>query len=142
MTSNVKFAQITELNQRVKLKVAPSKIEGVGVFALRDIKRGEKLYLDHMPVMYNVRYADFGKLDDVVKEFLLGRWPNIVNGSVFAYPDCRYSAFLNHSDTPNVDAKNDVALADIPKGEELAEDYRLVESYQQIFPWLDKKKDV
>ena len=111
MTSEIKFEQISQLNERVKLKVAPSKIEGVGVHALRDIKKGEKLYLDHMPVMYNVRLADFNKLNNEVKDFLLGRWPQVVNGSIFAYPDCRYSAFLNHSDTPNSDAINTKTLS-------------------------------
>ena len=43
MTSEIKFEQISQLNERVKLKVAPSKIEGVGVHALRDIKKGEKI---------------------------------------------------------------------------------------------------
>lgn len=142
MTTDAKWAQITELNQRVKLKVAPSLIQGVGVFALRDIKEGEKLYLDHVPTMYNLRIADFGKLEDVVKQFLLERWPQIVNGSMFAYPDCRYSAFLNHADEPNVSAVNDVALQDIKAGEEITEDYRLINSFEVVFPWLDKKKEV
>ena len=142
MTSEIKWSQISELNQRVKLKIAPSKIDGVGVFALRDIKKGEKLYLDHMPVMYNLRYADFPKLDEVVREFILGRWPNIINGSIFAYPDSRYSAFLNHSDKPNIDAKNDIALKDIKAGVELTEDYRLINRHEEVFPWLDKKKGV
>ena len=130
------FEQISQLNERVKLKVAPSKIEGVGVHALRDIKKGEKLYLDHMPVMYSVRYADFNKLNRGVREFILGRWPQVVNGSLFAYPDCRYSAFLNHSDTPNVDAFNDIALKEIIQGEELTEDYELIPNWEKAHKWL------
>ena len=124
------------------MKVGPSLIQGVVVFALRDIKEGEKLYLDHVPTMYNLRIAVFGKLEDVVKQFLLERWPQIVNGSMFAYPDCRYSAFLNHADEPNVSAVNDVALQDIKAGEEITEDYRLINSFEVVFPWLDKKKEV
>ena len=136
MTSETKWVQISELNERVKLQVRPSAIQGVGVFALRELKKGEKLYLDHFPVMYNLRFADFGKLDEHVRSFLLERWPNILNGSVFAYPDCRYSAFMNHSDTPNADAINDVALADIQAGEELTEDYRLILNSEKIFTFL------
>lgn len=140
MTSEIKFEQIFQLNERVKLKVAPSKIEGVGVHALRDIKKGEKLYLDHLSVMYNVHYSDFNKLNKEVREFILERWPQIVNGSIFAYPDCRYSAFLNHSDTPNVDAFKDVALQDIKRGEELMENYKLVPKWEVAYPWLLAKK--
>jgi len=46
------------------------------------------------------------------------------------------SAYLNHSDDPNYDAKNNVCLRDIKKGEEITENYRLIPSYTQVFPWL------
>ena len=134
MTSELE--QITELNERVKIKLAPSKLHGVGIFALQDIKKGDKLYLDHMPVMYNIKYADFDKLNKDVAETLLSRWPHIINGSLFAFPDVRFSAYCNHSDKPNIDAKNDVALKDIKAGTELTEDYRLIENAEKIYTWL------
>lgn len=131
-----------ELNERVKVRIMPSNIHGVGLFAIRGLKEGEKLYLDNVPKVYTLRYADFGKLDKVVKELLLERWPQILNGSNFAYPDGRYSAYCNHSDTPNVDMMNDVALRDILSGEELTEDYRLILNFLKVFPWLDNEKGV
>ena len=36
--------QIAELNNEEKCYIAPSLIQGIGVFALRDLKAGEKLY--------------------------------------------------------------------------------------------------
>lgn len=128
--------QITRLNERVKVRIAPSPIHGVGVFAIRDIAAGQRLYADHMPEVYAVRYANFGKLLPAVKALLLERYPQIVNGSNFIYPDTRHLAYMNHSDTPNYDAKSDTVLRDISEGEELTEDYRLIEGYQQVFSWL------
>lgn len=142
MTTDAKWAVITELNERVKLRLAPSKIHGVGVFAMRDIKRGEKLYVDHMPRVYSLRLADMDNLKPEIKALLLERWPQIVNGSNFIYPDARMLAYMNHSDEPNVDSKNDVALSDISSGDELTEDYRLIPNYKEVFDWLDKTEQV
>ena len=128
--------QIDELNSRVKVRVAPSKIHGVGIFALRDISKGEKLYGDHFPVMYNIPYSSFGKLLPEVKEFLLERWPQVINGSLFAYPDTHLQAFCNHSFKNNYDGKADIALKDIPAGVEITEDYRDIQGWAQLYPWL------
>jgi len=43
---------------------------------------------------------------------------------------------MNHSDPPNYDPVTDLALADIPKGEEVFEDYRQIANYEKAFPWL------
>ena len=34
--------QIAELNEEIRCHLKPSSIHGIGVFALRDIKKGEK----------------------------------------------------------------------------------------------------
>lgn len=131
------------LNEIVKTYVGPSEIHGVGVIAMRDIKKGEKLYTDALFQWLDVPYKYFkprkgrNSIEPEIAEYLLGRWPQIVNGSHFVYPDARISAFLNHSDEPNYDGKNDVALRDIKKGEEVTEDYRVVENYQKVYKWLD-----
>ena len=130
------LAQINFLNSIVKVKLAPSKIEGVGVFTLRDISKGEKLYADLAPTVFTLAHKDMRKLRPEIREMLLGQWPQIVNGSRFAYPTTRIQAFINHSDQNNYDAKNDVVLADIKAGEEITEDYRAIENYAQVFPWL------
>ena len=100
--------QINELNERVKLRIAPSGIHGVGLFATRNLKKDEKLYTDHIPVGYSLPYAEFDKLLSDTRELMLERWPQIVNGSIFFYPDAKLQAYLNHSDKPNYDAQKDI----------------------------------
>lgn len=126
------------LNELVKLKVGPSPIHGVGLFALRDIKKGERLYGDAQYQVLDIPYKDFKKLRPEIAEQILGRWPHIVNGSHFIYPDSKMVAFCNHSDEANYDAKNDVAFRDIKEGEEVTENYRAIENYAKVYKWLAK----
>ena len=124
------------LNELVKLKIAPSDIHGVGVFAMRDIKKGERLYADAQYQALDVPYKMFKKLRPEIAEYILGRWATIVNGSHFIYPDSKMVAFMNHSDEFNYDAKTDIALVDIPCGIEVTENYRDIPNYEKIFLWL------
>jgi SET domain-containing protein len=130
--------QIELLHEVVKIKLAPSAIHGVGVFALRDINKGEKLYTDAIPHQLDLPYRKFKHLDPQIREILLGHFPLIVDGSHFMYPVTKMSAYLNHSDTPNYDAKSDKALKKIRAGEEITEDYRQIEGWEQVFPFLTK----
>lgn len=127
---------ITLLNEIVKLRLKPSPIHGVGVFAMRDLKKRETLYTDIIPHQFDVPYKKLKQLNPEIRNILLGHFPLILQGSHFMYPVTKMSAFLNHSDTPNYDAKNDVTIRAIKAGEEVTEDYRLIEGYEQIFPWL------
>lgn len=138
---NEKFkTQIELLNEIVKIRLKPSPIQGVGVFTMRDVKKGEKLYTDVIPHQFDLPYKKFKKLDKEIQGILLEHFPLILKGSHFLYPVTKMSAYLNHSDTPNYDAKKDECLRKIKAGEEVTEDYRLIEGYAQVFPWLDKKK--
>lgn len=128
--------QIGMLNTFVRLRIAPSNVHGVGVFAICDIPTGTKLYTDQMPEIFTLPYAKFRKLMPHVRALLLERWPLITQGSAFLYPDARMVAYMNHSDEPNFDAKEDRTLRDIIEGEELTEDYRKIDGYAQVFPWL------
>jgi SET domain-containing protein len=128
--------QIAELNTYVKTRLGVSTIHGIGVFALRDIEKGEQLYADMMTKLYNLPYSEFDKLRPEIIDQLLQRWPQIVNGSAFAYPDTRIVAFMNHSDKPNYDAVNDVALRKIKEGEEITENYRKIEGADRVFTFL------
>lgn len=130
--------QIEELNTYVKTRIAPSPIHGVGVFAMRTIPKGQKLYTDIAPRFYNLPFENFDKLNPEIRQIILERFPAIVKGSAFVYPDTRIQAFMNHSDTPNYDAVNDVALSTIHKGEEITEDYRKIDGYEQIHSWIIK----
>ena len=128
--------EIALLNERVLTRIAPSKVQGVGVFAMRDIPKGTVLYADSVPHVYKLEYRNFKKLREEVRELLLERWPQVVNGSNFLYPDMRIKAFMNHSDDPNYDNRTDTVIKDIQKGEEVFEDYRVVPGYSQVFPFL------
>ena len=125
-----------KLNHRVVVRIAPSKIHGVGIVAIRDLPKGRKMYLDHLPEQYALPYSSFGKLFPEVRQILLERWPLIVSGSAFMYPDARYQAYCNHSDDPNYDAFNDVLLKDVKAGEELLENYKYIKGWEEVFTFL------
>lgn len=125
-----------KLNSRVLTRFAPSKIHGVGIFALRDLNQGRKMYLDNLPEVYNLPYSSFGKLLPQVRQLLLERWPQIVYGSAFMYPDGRYQAYINHSDDQNYDGVNDVLIRDVKAGEEITEDYRKIAGWEIAHPYL------
>ena len=127
---------IAILNGLVKIRIAPSKIHGVGVFAMRDIEKGTKLYATMFPQVYKIPYEEMKRLFPEVRQLLLERWPQIVNGSSFMWPDTNSQAYMNHSDTPNYSAQDDVTLEDIYKGDEITEDYRKIDNWGKVFPWL------
>lgn len=131
------------LNSTVKLKIAPSKIHGVGVFAMVDIPKGTKLWADRAPQAYKISQGNLSKLFPYIREHLIERWPSIVVGKAFAYPDYFIQGFINHADDPNYDNKLDVTVKDIVAGEEITEDYRNYDGWEKAYPWLyplDKKE--
>lgn len=131
------MSDITDkLNTLVRLHLAPSKIHGVGVFALQDIPKDTKLYATMFPQGFTVESSDLGTLKPEVRECIIAHWPRTVDGEAFAYPDTFFQGYMNHSDTPNYDALTDISLRDIKAGEEITEDYRLVPNYQKAYPWL------
>ena len=118
--------QISKLNSEVKCRLAPSKIHGVGVFAIRNVKKGEKLYCQsEQREWMTVPFLRFGEIGSVVKDLILDRWPKVKDGGVFLSPndDARLVSFMNHCEAPNYDSHKDEALFDILKGEEVVEDY-------------------
>lgn len=128
--------QINLLNDLIKFKVGPSEVHGVGIIALRDIKKGELLNLDAVFQQFDLPYKKFKWLEPHVRQHILERWPLVTQGSHFIYPDAKMSAFCNHSDTPNYDNKTDKATRKIKAGEEIFEDYRNIEGYEAVYPWL------
>lgn len=130
--------QIVMLNTWVKTKIQPSSVHGVGLFAIRDIPKGQKLYADIFPQPFKIPFSSIKKLFPEVSQLLLERWPQIVNDSGFMYPDIFLQAYCNHSDDPNYDGNSDLTLREIKKGEEIFEDYRKIPNYKKVFKWLDK----
>src|SRR3990167_6382956 len=118
--------QIAYLNSTIKVKIGPSKVHGVGIIAIMDIKKGQKLYC--FPEFYKkgltwftLTYANLNKLWPEVRELILDRWPSIINGSHFLSPNetAWMITFMNHSNEPNYDVGSDTATKDIKKGEEV-----------------------
>src|SRR3990167_2548635 len=142
MTGLTRSEQIMELSSTVKCKLAPSNIHGIGVFAIRDIKKGEKLYVQPAlwtrPTWFTLTLAALEEIPPEVREIIMGRWPQVVNGRYFMSPnfDQRLLAFMNHSDIPNYDEKEDTALRDIKAGEEIFENYKNMLNWEKAFPWL------
>src|SRR3990167_2653028 len=133
--------QIAELNEEIRCHLKPSSIHGIGVFALRDIKKGEKCYCfpNQFRKWYAVPYERLNELRPEIKEIVLARWPAIINGSRFQSPndDVWLLSFMNHGgDNSNYKVDGDIALRDIVAGEELLEDYRTMKNYKIIYPWI------
>ena len=138
---NSQDQQLFTLDNETKCKLGASKIHGVGVFAIKDIQKGEKLYLlpNQIARWYNLPYSSLKKLRPEVKELILERWPAVINGSHFIAPNdmAILCTFVNHAETPNYEIGTDKALKDIKTGEEIVQNYRLMKNYEQIYPWLN-----
>jgi len=135
-----KELQAVELNSTVKCKLAPSEIDGVGVFAMRDIQKGDRCYIapNVIPKFYNIPFGSLSKLLPEVKELVLSRWASVVNGSLFMSPndDAKLLMFVNHSYSPNYDVVSDTALRDISKNEEITEDYCAMINAGKVYKFL------
>jgi len=134
--------QIDELNTWVKTYIAPSKIHGVGVFALRSIPKGQRLYANIVTKVYPLPFNEFRNLFPEVRKYIIERWPLVAGGkSYFLFPETKIVAFMNHgnSDEVNYDAVNDIVLKDIEVGSEILEDYKLIEGWEKIYTFLVDK---
>ena len=131
------------LNEVVRIKLAPSPVHGVGVFAMRDINKNTKLDLDALPHAFDVPYKKFKELRPEIAEYLIGQWPRIVGNQPFLYPDTKRSSYVNHNSLSNYDPDTDKTTEKIKKGQEVFADYRKIEGWQTAYPWLvDKGSDV
>lgn len=112
----------------VDVYIAPSPIQGIGVFSKEPIARGSLIWrLDErfdrlIPV--ELYESQTGPVKSYLDRYAYPRHsdPNYI---VFEADDARY---MNHSDTPNCDfSHGDVAhvLRDIAAGEELTCDYNV-----------------
>ena len=110
----------------VRCYLAPSKIEGLGVFTSEPIARGDIIWRFD-PNFDQVFAANFPEtLPPHVREFM-ERYtyvhPHDPSSIVL---DADEGRFMNHSDTPNIDFSNPeigVALLDIGENEELTCNY-------------------
>jgi SET domain-containing protein len=110
-------------------RLRPSKIHGVGVFAIRDIPKGRYVFADQDETIVWLDAKVVESLSEEQKQ--LYKDFAIIKGGKYGCPrsfDALTTAwYLNHSDNPNVAADKDFrfyALRDIESGEELTADYR------------------
>lgn len=127
---------IDDLIHHVYCRIQPSKVHGVGVFAIRDIPKGTSIFAgikdhSHEPeisvpaelIFQNNAVAPGVK--QIIRDFMTvhdGRVDMLTNG----LNEINISFYLNHSETPNVetgDGETFIAQRDIKTGEELFSDY-------------------
>lgn len=110
----------------VKTKVAPSSIEGFGLFAAEPIDKGRLIAQFDTFFGWQATLGAFELLHPIAKDFV--RRYGWRKGVVW-FMDIDDSRFMNHSFTPNMDVCSEHifiarAARDIREGEELTEDYR------------------
>ena len=121
----------------VETFVGPSKIEGVGVFAVQRIRKGTLIW-EYRP-----------KLDLSFTKDELDEMPLSIRSLItrYAYPhheieglviiESDNGRFMNHADVPNTDFKPQIAayaLTDIEPGEEVTCDYREFDPNFRLLP--------
>lgn len=117
---------IEAILKNTKMKLKPSCVcDGVGLFAIEDIKKGQELFPDLNPDKDYITWVELNDLGLNAKEYLaricnsdtegifISRTPNQIN----------ISYYVNHSDNPNVIHNKEldtfIALKDIKAEEEL-----------------------
>jgi hypothetical protein len=125
---------IHHLTNNIKTKIGVSPIHGIGVFAVRDIKKGEELfpvwnkasgiYVVPMGLMHNIPYQVVNLLDMYfINEECGYKVIRLFEGMNFIFHGL---SFCNSS-YPNEEAQNitskGISLRDIKEGEEILEWY-------------------
>lgn len=124
---------IKDLEENIYCRLKPSKINGVGVFAIKDIPKGTNIFKQTKKVKFiavdQKLVFQNQKIDKEVKKMVKDFY-TVVKGKIylpnFSLNEIDISFFLNRSKSPNVvDEKGEefFALRDIKKGEELTADY-------------------
>lgn len=110
----------------VKTKIGPSKIDGIGLFAVEDILKGTMIWKFDPKIDRLLSEEEIARLAEPLQE-------RFHNYAFFDKKYCKYmfcgddGRFFNHSDNPNCDDGIDdvtIALRDIKEGEELTVNYR------------------
>ena len=111
----------------VRCYLAPSSIEGLGIFCRDPIAKGQVIWQSDPLLDMRIPIDHLGQYPEHVREFI----------ERYAYVDVKNPAmlvlesdegrFMNHSDRPNTDftaLDHGYALVDIPAGVEITCDYR------------------
>ncbi len=122
---------IAELSENTYVRLLPSPLHGIGVFAIRKIpKFCRNIFSDEEGEWQSLTYDEVEQLPTYARELiynycLFDEFHYFVPSHGFKKVDL--SLFLNHSDEPNIRSVDDgryfEALRDIQEGEELLIDY-------------------
>ena len=114
----------------VYTRIRPSRLHGVGVFALRDIKKGTSIFYGDDDDLVWVKKVDLKGLPKEVRnlyeDFCIIKNKGKLYGCPRNFNLLTVAWYLNESKKPNVGCGKDYrffALRDIKKGEELTVDY-------------------
>jgi len=124
------------LTNHVMTRLKPSSLHGIGVFAIRDINKGENVFQDWTgnTGTYEITQKEFNNLSDELKDYLR---------AMFGYPykirlvkDCHFvfitpQYFINTKfEDGNVDCYTFKTLQNIPKGTELFSNYGIKHKHE------------
>jgi len=121
---------IEYLNSTVWATLRPSPIQGIGVFAIRNIPKGTEI-TDHMiygeeRVQNELTPEEMDHLKPAIRKLILDKIFFDESNDVLQFYSPNLTAslqsWMNHSDTPNTTGTH--SLRDVAEGEELTEDYR------------------
>ncbi|CAH1800127.1 unnamed protein product [Owenia fusiformis] len=137
---------------KTKLELSNETSKGYGVYAMEDIPKGTQLtYMDCAPdapkwpvcllIRQDIFIKDFGKqVSDQLMEFIITH-TFYLNSIKYHILELNPITYVNHCDVPNIGGYDyDVAIRDIKKGEELCEDYRTFDMYNEYFDLMRKFK--
>jgi SET domain-containing protein len=125
---------LAELQSDTYVMIKPSPLDGIGVFAIRDIPKGCR-------TMFSKNIGEWIKIPKTEIELLPAHSKTLIetyclyDDENYFVPDYGFKVmdlvnFLNHSDEPNIISINDgeffEAIADIPAGQELLINYEAI----------------
>ena len=122
--SNKEF--IDRVNKEVWCTLAPSSIHGVGVFAIRDIPKGTKLFKGEGEGDNHLYLSEeeFMDIIEPIRNIMIDRHLQCSGEKIWTcHPngDAKLMCFMNHADKPN--SNGYVSLVDIKAGEEVTENF-------------------
>lgn len=123
--------------KKILIELRPSKIKGIGVFAVSNIKTGQKIADGIHEEDYEelILWAKFKKFDKEIqmkiRHFCIGNPDGFIPPENLDFNKLSIEWYMNHSCKGNVgfNKKGDfIAIRNIRKGDELSYDYGLAES--------------
>lgn len=127
-----KKQHILKLLHNTYCRLQPSSIQGVGIFAIRDIPAGTNPFAGAiLPDSYLFTKDELTDLPEEVKtmvnDFFVADQDGLIDIPEYGLNGIDVSYFVNHSKTPNLithdESETFVASREIKKGEELTVDY-------------------